>query len=149
MWNSDNPLKIYLTMSKEVTSEELKRLQDVIDEDKELDSRRNDRDVCGVYAPFCEYCDKNLTYACANAYIKMKQAEGVNIVEPEPEPEPTVEEAPAEVCQVEVAEVIDEEEQAEEVVDEEAVEEVVQVEQPPVQIEPKRVIKIAHIKRVK
>lgn len=84
MWNSDRPFELFQQMSKEITGEDLKRLQQAINEDKETESNRQNRDVCGDYAPFCEYCNKNLSYPCAQAYIKMKSEEGCDVSVAEP-----------------------------------------------------------------
>lgn len=105
MWNSEAPLKLLMSMPSHLTLENLKNVQQIIDEDKFLNSKKFNRDLCGKYAPFCEICDKSVKYPCAVAYIKMKQAEGLEVemevaavddepvveekpvVEPEPKPE--------------------------------------------------------------
>ena len=83
MWNSQEPLKLLLTMPTHLTGENVQNLQAVIDVDKMLNSQRLKRDLCGEYAPFCDFCDKSVRYPCAHAYVKMKHAEGLNVEVPE------------------------------------------------------------------
>lgn len=83
MWNSQEPLKLLLTMPTHLTGENVQNLQAVIDVDKMLNSQRLKRDLCGEYAPFCDFCDKSVRYPCAHAYVKMKHAEGLDVEVPE------------------------------------------------------------------
>lgn len=83
MWNSQNPLKLLLSMPSHLTKENLERLQAVIDVDKMVNSAQFHRDLCGEYAPFCDYCDKSVKFPCAHAYVKMKQSEGLDVEVPE------------------------------------------------------------------
>lgn len=83
MWNSQEPLKLLLTMPTHLTGENVQNLQAVIDVDKMLNSQRLKRDLCGEYAPFCDFCDKSVRYPCAHAYVKMKHAEGLDVDVPE------------------------------------------------------------------
>lgn len=103
MWNSEAPLKLLMSLPAQLDIESLKNIQQVIDDDKYLNSESRKRDLCGEYAPFCKNCDKGiLKYPCAVAYVKMKQAEGVQVEiaateeELAVEEEPVVEEQPAE-----------------------------------------------------
>ncbi|MDE6586306.1 MAG: hypothetical protein K2K80_06485 [Clostridia bacterium] len=79
MWNSQKPLNLLMSMPETLDKDNLIRLQKVIDIDKMTNSRTYGRDLCGEYAPFCEYCNKKVQYPCAQAYVKMKQAEGFNV----------------------------------------------------------------------
>ena len=98
MWNSEAPLKLLISMPSYLTLENLKNIQKIIDDDKFINSKQYHRDLCGLYAPFCENCDKKVIYPCAVAYVKMKQAEGMEVEiavaldEPEEEVEEVVEE---------------------------------------------------------
>ena len=78
MWNSEAPLKLLKYMPDRLTREHLKDLQVVIEKDR-LKENKNDEENCDDYAPICSYCDKNVAYPCAVAYIKMKQAEGMPV----------------------------------------------------------------------
>ncbi|MDE7082704.1 MAG: hypothetical protein K2O89_03265 [Clostridia bacterium] len=122
MWNSQEPLKLLLSMPTHLTSENVQNLQAVIDVDKIVNSQRLKRDLCGEYAPFCDFCDKTVRFPCAHAYVKMKHAEGLDVEVPEDvynslklESEVVAEVATAEE---EVAEETEEVEEVEEVVEE-------------------------------
>lgn len=113
MWNSQEPLKLLLSMPTQLTRENVENLQAVIDVDKIINSQKYGRDLCGEYAPFCDYCDKSVRFPCAHAYVKMKQAEGLDVEVPEEvynslkiEQEVVEEAAPAE----EVEETVEEDE---------------------------------------
>lgn len=117
MWNSQEPLKLLLSMPTQLTKENVENLQAVIDVDKIINSQKYHRDLCGEYAPFCDYCDKSVRYPCAHAYVKMKKAEGLDVEVPEEvynslkiETEVVEEAAPAEEETVEetVEEVVEE-----------------------------------------
>lgn len=110
MWNSEAPLKLLQSMPAQLTIENLKKIQQIIDVDKYLNSEQRHRDLCGVYAPFCKNCDKGvMKYPCAVAYVLMKQAEGHEVeiaateeelaVGVEDEEEPVVEEAQEETVE--------------------------------------------------
>lgn len=129
MWNENAPLELLKDLPAVLNEANLARLQQVIDYDKFNNSAECGYDLCGQYAPFCEGCDKSVPYPCAVSYVKMKQAEGMDIkiqsemeevlsekVECEEAPaEETCEEAPAEeACEEAPAE----EAQAEEVAEE-------------------------------
>ncbi len=80
MWNSEAPLKLLMSLPAQLDVESLKVIQKVIDDDKYINSKIRNRDLCGGYAPFCAICDKGIIkYPCAVAYVKMKQAEGVQV----------------------------------------------------------------------
>ena len=79
MWNSQAPLQLLLSMPRTLNKENLINLQQVIDVDKIINSQRLKRDLCGEYAPFCDFCNKKLQYPCAQAYVKMKQSEGLDV----------------------------------------------------------------------
>ncbi len=80
MWNSEAPLKLLMSLPAELDIESLKAIQQVIDDDKYINSEILNNDLCGSYAPFCKNCDKGIIkYPCAVAYVKMKQAEGVQV----------------------------------------------------------------------
>ena len=135
MWNSQEPLKLLLSMPTQLTRENVENLQAVIDVDKIINSQKYRRDLCGEYAPFCDYCDKSVRYPCAHAYVKMKQAEGLDV------------EVPDEVynsLKIE-AEVVEEAAPVEDEVIEEEVEEVVEV----TEEAPKKRIRIAVAKKTR
>lgn len=105
MWNSQKPLELLLSMPSTLNKENVQNLQAVIDVDKIINSEKEHRDLCGEYAPFCDFCDKSLQYPCAHAYVKMKHAEGLDVevdettfeepvAEPVAEPEPAPAEEP-------------------------------------------------------
>ena len=135
MWNSQEPLKLLLSMPTQLTRENVENLQAVIDVDKIINSQKYRRDLCGEYAPFCDYCDKSVRFPCAHAYVKMKKAEGLDV------------EVPEEVynsLKIET-EVVEEAAPAEEEVVEEEVEEVVEV----TEEAPKKRIRIAVAKKTR
>ncbi len=135
MWNSQEPLKLLLSMPTQLTKENVENLQAVIDVDKIINSQKYRRDLCGEYAPFCDYCDKSVRFPCAHAYVKMKQAEGLDV------------EVPEEVynsLKIE-SEVVEEAAPVEDEVVEEKVEEVVEV----AEEAPKKRIRIAIAKKTR
>ncbi len=79
MWNENAPLELLKEMPTVLNDANLSRIQSVIDYDKFLNSSDNGYDLCGSYAPFCNNCDKNCKNPCAVSYVKMKQAEGMDI----------------------------------------------------------------------
>jgi len=79
MWNENAPLELLAAKSKDLTEENLSEIQNIIDWDKYINSSILHMDLCGSYAPFCDGCDKSAKYPCAMSYIKMKQAEGMDI----------------------------------------------------------------------
>lgn len=79
-WNSEAPLKLLQSMPAVLNLENLRVIQEKIDEDKYIHSQQLKRDLCGEYAPFCEFCDKSIyKYPCAVAYVRMKQLEGMQV----------------------------------------------------------------------
>lgn len=129
MWDISAPLRMLESMPARLNAENLSAIQDAIDIDKYKNSSALGRDLCGEYAPFCELCDKVGRYPCAVAFVKMKQAEGMQVVIAE------VEEAPAEAA-----------EEAPAVAEQQAVEEVAPVEEIP-EPAPARRIRIAIARR--
>ncbi len=91
-WNSDAPMELLAHMPAKLTRDNLAEIQKVIDSDKMAHSMRSGKDLCGEYAPFCICCDKNETFPCAVAYVRMKQSEGLDLeiaaAEDEAEPAP-------------------------------------------------------------
>ena len=79
MWNENAPLELLKDLPAVLNEANLARLQQVIDYDKFINSAECGCDLCGSYAPFCEGCDKCVQYPCAVAYVKMKQAEGMDV----------------------------------------------------------------------
>ena len=142
MWNENTPLELLKELPAVVNEANLARLQEVIDYDKFINSTELGYDLCGQYAPFCEGCDKSLPYPCAVSYIKMKQAEGMDV-----KIQSEVEEALSENCEEEIPaeeQPCEEctEQQPEEQVEEQAAEEPVCEEQPA-----KKYIRIAIARR--
>lgn len=79
MWDENAPLELLKEMPKVLTVDNLSKIQEVIDKDKYVNSYIRQMDLCGQYAPFCETCDKTIKYPCAVAYVKMMQAQGMEV----------------------------------------------------------------------
>lgn len=79
MWNEEGPLELLKNMPHVLTAENLAQIQQVIDNDKFLNSQKLRGDLCGRYAPFCKTCDKSVTKPCAVAYVRMKIKEGMEV----------------------------------------------------------------------
>jgi hypothetical protein len=77
MWNNEENLRVLDKMPANVNDEHLATMQKVFDIDKFKSSVEQNCDLCGSYAPFCNGCDKNGDYPCAEAYVKMKNEEGL------------------------------------------------------------------------
>lgn len=97
MWNENAPLELLKELPAVLNEANLARLQQVIDIDKFINSSECGYDLCGQYAPFCEGCDKTLKYPCAVSYVKMKQAEGMDI-KLQSEMEEVLSETPEQPC---------------------------------------------------
>ncbi len=78
MWNEKVPLELLNKMPKNLSNDDLWEIQKAINEDKFINSMVNGRDLCGEYAPFCKGCDKNGQMPCAVAYVRMKNAQGMD-----------------------------------------------------------------------
>ena len=79
MWNEKGPLTLLQNMPHVLTAENLAQIQQVIDNDKFLNSKKLRGDLCGRYAPFCKNCDKTVPKPCAVAYVRMKIKEGLEV----------------------------------------------------------------------
>lgn len=79
MWNENGPLELLKEMPHVLTAENLAQIQQVIDNDKFLNSQKFKSDLCGSYAPFCKNCDKTVPQPCAVAYVRMKIKEGLAV----------------------------------------------------------------------
>lgn len=79
MWNEKGPLELLKNMPQVLTKENLAEIQQVIDNDKFLNSKKLRGDLCGRYAPFCKNCDKSVPKPCAVAYVRMKIKEGMEV----------------------------------------------------------------------
>lgn len=79
MWNEEGPLELLKNMPHVLTAENLAQIQQVIDNDKFLNSQKLRGDLCGRYAPFCKTCDKSVAKPCAVAYVRMKIKEGMEV----------------------------------------------------------------------
>lgn len=79
MWNEEGPLELLKNMPHVLTAENLAQIQQVIDNDKFLNSQKLRGDLCGRYAPFCKTCDKSVPKPCAVAYVRMKIKEGMEV----------------------------------------------------------------------
>lgn len=79
MWNENGPLELLKGMPEVLTLENLAQIQQVIDNDKFLNSQKLKKDLCGSYAPFCKSCDKTVPTPCAVAYVRMKIKEGMKV----------------------------------------------------------------------
>lgn len=78
-WNSNAPMELLAHMPARLTKANLEAIQSVIDNDKIICSTMLNKDMCGIYAPFCVLCDRSMNTPCAVAYIRMKQAEGIKL----------------------------------------------------------------------
>ena len=79
MWDNEAHLKLLKSMPAQLSKDNLRDIQQTIDVDKFTNSQLLKRDLCGEYAPFCDNCNKSLQYPCAVSYVKMKQAEGMQV----------------------------------------------------------------------
>jgi len=79
MWDNNAPLQLLKTMPSRLNQENLEKIQLLIDADKYKNSIISGFDLCGIFAPFCRGCDKTSIYPCAVSYIRMLQAQGMNI----------------------------------------------------------------------
>lgn len=79
MWDNNAPLQLLKTMPSKLNQENLEKIQLLIDADKYKNSIISGFDLCGIFAPFCRGCDRTSIYPCAVSYIRMLQAEGMNI----------------------------------------------------------------------
>ncbi len=79
MWNENGPLELLKGMPNVLSAENLAQIQQVIDNDKFLNSQKLKQDLCGSYAPFCDNCDKSVKTPCAVAYVRMKIKEGMEV----------------------------------------------------------------------
>lgn len=79
MWNENAPLELLKGMPHDLDQKNLDEIQKVINDDKFINSMCLGRDLCGEYAPFCQYCKKTTMTPCALAYVNMKIAEGMDI----------------------------------------------------------------------
>ena len=79
MWDNNAPLQLLKTMPNKLNQEHLEKVQLLIDADKYKNSIISGFDLCGIFAPFCRGCDKTSIYPCAVSYIRMLQAQGMDI----------------------------------------------------------------------
>ena len=79
IWNEDGPLELLQGMPSVLSADNLAQIQQVIDNDKFLNSQKLRGDLCGKYAPFCKNCDKSVPTPCAVAYVRMKIKEGLEL----------------------------------------------------------------------
>lgn len=79
MWNEKGPLELLKNMPQVLSAQNLAQIQQVIDNDKFLNSQKLRGDLCGRYAPFCKNCDKTVPKPCAVAYVRMKIKEGMEV----------------------------------------------------------------------
>lgn len=142
IWNENAPLELLKSMPSVLNRKNLEEIQKVIDVDKFINSSVLQSDLCGIYAPFCEDCVKTLYCPCAQAYVRMKQKEGMQL-EIAASDEATEESAP-EVVEEAVEEVVEATEESAP-----AEEEVAPQEEESAPVEEKRYIRIAvaHKKR--
>ena len=76
MWDENKVLELLKDMPQVLTDENLCDIQKVIDDNKYWNGKSKKSELCGIYAPFCKICDKNVLTPCAVAYVRMKIAEG-------------------------------------------------------------------------
>ena len=79
MWDENKVLEMLKDMPPVLTDENLLEIQKLIDDNKYWNSKELNRDLCGIYAPFCRICDKTVLTPCAVAFVRMKIAEGMRL----------------------------------------------------------------------
>ena len=79
MWNEKGSLELLQGMPKVLTEKDLADLQQVIDNEKFVNSQKLREEHCDTYAPFCKYCDKSVESPCAVAYVRTKIKEGMEV----------------------------------------------------------------------
>lgn len=77
--NSNIPMELLANIPARLNKNSLETIQAVIDNDKLICDTMLGRDLCGEYAPFCALCDKSMRTPCAIAYIRLKQAEQIQL----------------------------------------------------------------------
>lgn len=149
-WDSNAPLELLSSMPAQLNKKNLKDIQAIIDKDKFVCSHELTRDLCGEYAPFCALCDKSLKYPCAVSYVKMKQADGMQVeIAVSDDDNSDIEDEPVEVATAVATEVVAENPPAETLVAEQktAVEEVASQEAP-VEVAPVEAVAEVHEEQV-
>lgn len=73
MWNKEQPINMLNSVNQDYEIDSIKAIQKHIDIDKLVSSRNLDFDLCGFYAPFCDYCSRVGSYPCAYAFFKYKE----------------------------------------------------------------------------
>lgn len=71
MCEFEGPLEVLKEI--EPTEVNVERIQSVIDIDKYVISEQTGQDLCGNYAEFCKFCDKDVENPCGHAYVNMKK----------------------------------------------------------------------------
>ena len=79
MWDKETPLLVLKTMPNVLEEEHLKKLQLLLDTDRYKNQIVSGIDVCGIYAPFCLNCNKEIEFPCAKAYINYLKDQGMYI----------------------------------------------------------------------
>ncbi len=75
MWDKNRPIQLLYEFRNLLGERYLMQAQRIIDADKYSGSCDEGRDLCGEYAPFCNYCDKSSSTPCSSAYYNMLNSE--------------------------------------------------------------------------
>ena len=79
MWNENGTLELLQSMPKVLSAKNLSDIQQVIDNDKFVNSDKLRAEHCDTYAPFCKNCDKTVEKPCAVAYVRTKIQDGMEV----------------------------------------------------------------------
>lgn len=80
MWDSNALSQLLASMPSNLSEEEFKKIQMLIDADKNKNNLLSGFDLCemNMYAPFCKGCTKTSIYPCAISYLNFLQSGGMN-----------------------------------------------------------------------
>lgn len=143
MWDSKAPLQLLKDMPKKLTMENLEKIQQVIDADKYKNSLISGFDLCGMYAPFCRDCSKTSIYPCALSYIKMLQADGMDVAIDARPVDKKKEQVPVNEEKAETEKTVESEVAITNAVETEEIADNISVEAAPAEVREKRKIRIA------
>lgn len=80
MWDSNALSQLLASMPSNLGEEEFKKIQMLIDADKNKNNLLSGFDLCemNMYAPFCKGCTRTSIYPCAISYLNFLQSGGIN-----------------------------------------------------------------------
>lgn len=73
MWNKEQTIDMLNALNQDYETDAIKAIQKQIDIEKFVNSSNLEFDLCGYYAPFCDYCSRVGSYPCAYAFFKYKE----------------------------------------------------------------------------